>query len=412
MHKRVAIFILMIWPLAVAAQGGETLEFEIRVNEALTTQDVVGAALDNSPDQLVVGSKEQYAKALSGQASSLFADTPEISVRLQNDRLFSNQGLREWESSLDIPLWMPGQKSASRQKARMSDREARAYQNLALLNVTGLVREMLWEIKLATAALGRARDNLQISEDLGNDISKKIEAGNLPRQNSILAQKDIMTRKIELIKAEAEYIHAGREYESITGLTEMPAYFEEAVDHGADMVNVPILELYRAKVDGLEAEYNIRRKSWGKAPTLSIGVKRETASFMDQNIDSVGVGLSVPLGASAHVKSKRAEAALALAEMEREQALVNREYKLSLHEAEHELEVCEVQLPLSASHFKMSQENLRLAQKAFDMGETDLFDLLKIQEQFFSSSAENTQIIIECKRAIARHNQVKGVLLP
>jgi outer membrane protein, heavy metal efflux system len=98
--------------------------------------------------------------------------------------------------------------------------------------------------------------------------------------------------------------------------------------------------------------------------------------------------------------------------MEREQALVNREYKLSLHEAEHELEVCEVQLPLSASHFKMSQENLRLAQKAFDMGETDLFDLLKIQEQFFSSSAENTQIIIECKRAIARHNQVKGVLLP
>ena len=150
MHKRVAIFILMIWPLAVAAQGGETLEFEIRVNEALTTQDVVGAALDNSPDQLVVGSKEQYAKALSGQASSLFADTPEISVRLQNDRLFSNQGLREWESSLDIPLWMPGQKSASRQKARMSDREARAYQNLALLNVTGLVREMLWEIKLAT----------------------------------------------------------------------------------------------------------------------------------------------------------------------------------------------------------------------------------------------------------------------
>ncbi|PCI43551.1 MAG: hypothetical protein COB49_12070, partial [Alphaproteobacteria bacterium] len=38
-----------------------------------------------------------------------------------------NQGLREWESSLDMPLWMPGQKAASRQKARMYILEAEAY---------------------------------------------------------------------------------------------------------------------------------------------------------------------------------------------------------------------------------------------------------------------------------------------
>lgn len=412
MPKGVLILILMAWPFAVLAQGNDVLEFEIKVSDKLTVQDVVNAAFNKSPDQFVVGSKEQYAQALSSRASSLFADTPEISIRLQNDRLFSNQGLKEWESSLNMPLWMPGQKSANRQKARMSDQEAKAYQDLALLNVTGLVREILWEIKLAAAQLGQARDNLKVAEDLGNDIARKIEAGNLPRQNSILAQKEIMTRKMDLIKAEAEYIHAGREYESITGLMEMPAEFEEVAAIDIDTDNVPILNLYRAKVDGLEAEYNIQRKSWGKAPTLSLGVKRETSSFMDQNINSIGVGLSVPLGASAHVKSKRAEAAVVLAEMEREQALINREYRLSLHEGEHELEVCESQLPLSASHFEMSQENLRLGQKAFDMGETDLFDLLKIQEQFFSSSAENTQIIIECKRAIARHNQVKGVLLP
>jgi len=412
MHRSVVFFILMIWPFAVLAQDGGTLEFEITVSETLTVQDVVSAALQKSPDNPVTKIKEQYARALSGQASSLFSDTPEISVKYQSDRFISNQGLKEWESSINMPLWMPGQKSASRQKARMSEQEANAYQKLVIFNVTGQVREHLWEIRLAQAGLQQARDNLKVAEDLNRDITRKIEAGNLPRQNSLLTQKEIMARKMELLDAEVEYIHGAREYESITGLTEMPVFFDEILDHGVDTPTVPIIELYNTKVDYLEAEYRVTKNSWSSAPKLSVGIKRETASFMDRNIDSVGIGLSVPLGAGSHMTTKRSAAALALAEMVRERELIKREHRLHLHEAEHEVEVCEVQLPLSESHFEMARENLRLSQKAFDLGETDLFDLLKIQEQYFSSSADNIQIIIECKRAIARHNQIKGVLLP
>ncbi|HPF47822.1 MAG: TolC family protein [Alphaproteobacteria bacterium] len=409
---RVIFFTLVIWPCVLMAQQAETPEFEIIENDTLTLHDVVNAAMARSPDLGVVKSKEENANALRSRASSLFADTPEISLKMQNDRFMSNQGLREWESALEMPLWMPGQKSASRQKARMSTQEARAYQDLALFNVTGQVREQLWQIKIASAALEQARANLKIAEDLDRDIQKRIEAGNLPRQDELLSQKEVMSRKMELITAQAEFIHAGKRYESVTGLTEYPTFFEEEVDHSEDNENAPIIRLYNAKVDYLDAAYNEQRNSWSSAPKLSVGVKRETASYTGQNINSVGVSVLVPLGAGAHMKSKRSEAALALAEMERERELIKREYRLALHEAEHELEVCEAELPLSATHFELAKENLRLGQKAFDMGETNLFDFLKIQEQYFSSAAANKKIIIECKRAVARHNQVKGVLLP
>ncbi|MBT5186587.1 MAG: TolC family protein, partial [Kordiimonadaceae bacterium] len=180
---------------------------------------------------------------------------------------------------------------------------------------------------------------------------------------------------------------------------------DEAID------KAPIIEFARAKVEFMRAEFKEANSSWSSSPKLSVGVKRERGSFLDRNIDSVGIGLSLPFGATSHTTSKRAEASMALAQAERELQLTKRDYRLELHEAEHDLEICEIQLPYMKSHFELSQENLRLSQKAFNMGESDLLDLIKIQEQYVLSSAQNNKKIIECKRAIARQNQVQGVMV-
>ncbi|MBL4604080.1 MAG: TolC family protein [Emcibacteraceae bacterium] len=403
---------LLLWPFAAASQDGGTLEFKIGLSDNLTLQDVVKATLLRSPNNVVARAKENKADALSGRASSLFSDTPEISFNHQNDSIMSNQGLREWESSLDMPLWMPGQKAASRQKARMYTLEADAYQKLVILEATGQVREMFWEIKLADAGLQQSRNNLKMALALDRDITDKIAAGNLPKRDALLSQKEIMTRRMELITAEADYIHPAREYEAVTGLTVMPAHIDEVVNLEVDGENAPEIELAQAKVAFMEAEYKESKSSWSNPPKLSVGFKRETGSFLGRNINSLGVGLSIPLGAGVHMTSKRTAAALELAEADRANQILKREHRLHLHEAEHELEVCAIQLPFSKAHFDMATENLRLSQRAFDLGESDLLDLLKIQEQYFLSAGDNITKIIECKRAIARHNQIKGVLLP
>ncbi|PHZ86505.1 TolC family protein [Paremcibacter congregatus] len=417
MLNRVFLWLLLImgYSTGLSAQEGHKQpdqEFEVTVNKSLTIADVVKATLSRSPENFVIKSKENNAVALTKRAESFFANTPEISLSHQNDRFGSDQGLREWESSLEMPLWLPGQKSASKQKARMSEKEAEAYQDLSLWYVWGQVRELLWQVKLAEAGLDESRNSLEMAMALDRDIARKISAGLLPQRDSLLSKKEVMSRRMEFITAQKEYIHAAKQYESVTGLNQMPEQIEEFSVPDDEALAAPVLVLADANVEFLQADYREKSKEWSVAPRLSLGVRREKSSYLDRNIDSVSLGLSVPLGGGVHMGPKRAEAALALAEAERQREIVKREHRLHLHEAEHELEVCKSQLPLTQSHLELAQENLRLSQKAFDLGEGNLLELLKVREQFFMSSSQNSLRNIECKRAIARHNQIKGVVVP
>lgn len=413
MIKYIAILPFLLFPFAATAKIGEDVIEDAIIATDISFPEIVEAALALSPEREFLKSKNYNASLLASKASNLFSATPILSIHHQNDRFLSHQGLREWEGSIDFPLWMPGQKSASQKKARLSKEEVAAYEKLVILQIHGQVRELLWELKISQMNMDQARKNLELAQEFDFDVNKKIAAGNLPRQNALLSSSDVIERRLALSVAQTEHIHAARAYTALTGLSQMPDNIEEKViKQELQAIRAPILQLYDARVDFLDAQYRAVRASWESPPTLSLGVKRESGSYFDRNVDSIGIGVSVPLGSTSHAKSKQAEAALLLAEMERERALLEREYSLELHEAEHELEVCEIQLPLTQEHNEMASRNLELSQKAFDIGETDLLDHLKIREQYFTANAAYNQIALECKRAIARYNQTTGVLLP
>jgi len=408
--------VLVIYPLGLWAQEAHEGEFRIKADNALSIEEVVSLTLSRSPDKILLKAKEKNTKAYTSRAASFFAATPEISLRHQNDSLGADQGLREWESSLDLPLWMPGQRSASKQKARMSEKETRAYEQLVIWQVRGEIVELLWQIKLAQSDLDQSHQNLEMALALEKDLLRKIAAGNLPKRAGLLSRKEVMSRKMQVIEAEREYIHSAKQYEAITGLKRMPANvtanFSEDFLHKNETYMSPTIALADANVAFLQAAYREKSREWNVAPRLSLGVRREKSSYLDRNIDSVSLGLSMPLGSGAHMAPRRAAAGMALAEAERQREIIKREHRLHLHEAEHELEVCESQLPLTENHYDLAAENLRLSQKAFDLGESDLRDLLIVREQFYQSSSQKIQKNIECKRAIARHNQIKGVMQP
>jgi outer membrane protein TolC len=56
------------------------------------------------------------------------------------------------------------------------------------------------------------------------------------------------------------------------------------------------------------------------------------------------------------------------------------------------------------------QENLRLARVAFDVGETDLVGLLRVQRLAFAALRRVKELRIMRQRAIARFNQAAGRL--
>ena len=81
-----------------------------------------------------------------------------------------------------------------------------------------------------------------------------------------------------------------------------------------------------------------------------------------------------------------------------------------MHEAEHNLSVSRAELVLAGKQYEIAKESLRLAQKAFQLGETDLVSLLRVQSQTFEAERAFSTRQVQVQWDVARYNQTVGVL--
>ncbi|MFC7050093.1 TolC family protein [Emcibacter nanhaiensis] len=403
-------FLLLMGPGAAFAEEHEGEHVKLVPDQALSLGEVIDRAAELAPDRFMVDARNKTGKAYGRKASSFFAGAPEISVHHQNDFLISDQGLREWEGRLDLPIWMPGEKRAWKDRARAAGSEADAFRNQLVWAVAGEVRDLVWQVKLAEASLDESRAALETAEKLLDDVEKRIRAGDLPKNTVLLARQELAGRRIAIKGAERDYVDSAMMYKTYTGLDRIPTNIAEQRQEVEDDYAVPPVIYARRQMDYYQAEYDSERASWSSSPTITVGVKRERGGYDDRSIDSVSFGLTVPLGSATHSAPRRAEAAEKLANAERELAMAMREQKLALHEAEHELEVCLIQQEITDEHFRMASENLRLAERAFELGESDLMDLLRVREQYFQSSGVHSRQKLQCSLGVARYNQTKGIL--
>jgi outer membrane protein TolC len=82
-----------------------------------------------------------------------------------------------------------------------------------------------------------------------------------------------------------------------------------------------------------------------------------------------------------------------------------------LREAEHGLDRIEEALVIAEKSRRLSEEQLRMAQTAFKVGESNLFELLLVQNKTVQARRQYRDYRIKLQRAIARYNQAVGVLL-
>ena len=82
----------------------------------------------------------------------------------------------------------------------------------------------------------------------------------------------------------------------------------------------------------------------------------------------------------------------------------------SMHEVEHNLEVGSMQLDVLTKQNVIAQQNLNISRKAFQLGELDLSDLLRIQTQTFNTERSLKNQQVQGLWNIARYNQAVGEL--
>lgn len=372
---------------------------------------VVDAAFERYPDRVLPAAINQQGKAIRRQASSLLAKNPSFTVTHENDALTDTLGFQDWTGSVQLPLWLPGQRSRRVDVADATDLEAMSLTRFYKWRVSGEVRELLWSTKIAEAEVTLARAAVDSAQALETDIDKRVKAGELARTDHILARKETLARQITLATATANLDEFRKQYHMLTGFTEIPKDISEKnVKDTSLPLQHPTLLAASYRTDRARAQSNQVRHEKRANPILALGTRNERGQSGQPVNTILTLGISLPLGLRSQSAPRIADAQRQLTEQQISQANLQRELEKKLVTAISEKQRAAQTLKLAQQQQQLAAEGLRLTQRAFDLGESDLFTLLQAHTQALTSDRDLQMRQLEQGRAVARHNQALGVI--
>lgn len=381
---------------------------------------VVEQAWRLHPQAAGLDAREAEARAAREIAGGLTPEPASVSLGNLNDRQDRNLGRQEWEVEFAVALWLPGQRAARTAEADTRISEAAARRVAARLEVAGEVREAWWSLAAARTAEALAVRRLDTARSLDADVQRRFKVGELSRIDANLAQGEVLAAEAELIETRTALLQAEQAFRLLTDTVAPPELGEEAPaarqdpGSGASPVDVtdlhPQLALAAAAARSARARVRLAEETRRAAPELALRVVRERDGFDDPYSNRVGVTLKIPFSSGPQVRrdtsAAQAEADQADAEMRRAQSRV----QLEAERARRTLDAAERQLAMAGERRTLTADNLRLSEKAFALGESDLATLLRIRAAVYDAAGFHDRQRLGRAAAISRLNQALGVL--
>jgi outer membrane protein TolC len=382
----------------------------LNVNPNLKLGEVLEKTFLRHPLQATLQSRDSVVSAKKLVANAILPTAPAVSLLHQNDVLGSGRGEREWQAEMELPVWLPNQRNNRLKVADASQSSVIASRESLKLHVAGQLREALWDVAANDNNLALALNQLEVANKLQHDVEKRHQAGEMAKTDVMLAQQETLRAEKDKLRAEAEVMHARHRYYLLTGLRELPASYTEKQSELEDYSQSSIWLEAQSKVGLAETERSLAQVESHENMQVLFNMRSTKGAFDSTANDSVGLKLRIPFGGETRAAPIKAAAELGVGNALSEREALKYTLEAAMHEAEHNLSVSRAELAIANKQFDIAKESVRLAQKAFQLGESDLVSLLRVQAQTFEAERAFTTRQIQVQWDIARYNQTVGVL--
>jgi outer membrane protein TolC len=382
----------------------------IEVDAALSLAKVVDLTLEKYPDASWLKSLEEEAAAIAQRGDSWTAGASQAGLRFQEA---TSGTLHYIDGLVQVPLWNLGQRDAEQKTAQLAESNALSQADAVKLRVAGLIRAALWNMELANLTYEQAKTELGITDQLLAKVRRRVELGDLPRADFLLAQTESLQKRSVVTQAEAELMHARKRYAGITQMTKIPKdYQEKLVGLTEIQQSHPALAAINSQIERKQAELGAIKLVGSGQTNVAVGINsdRFTNDPRSNQTESFNIGVTVPFGGSAHFAPQVAAINVELNKLIAEREQMNRDLEQAHHEAEHSLEVNRAELGIANELKQVAEEHLKMTHLSFSVGEIDLMDLLKIQSRTQQAVLNAKQRAIMLQRDIALYNQAVGVM--
>lgn len=369
--------------IATSGQGAA------RPARSLSFHDAVGMAwaIDPTRTELQVG--QHGAAQRASAAGSWFAGGPTVSGEYMDDHaLGSNLGYTTYQGGVSVPLWLPGQRSATRKVASMEAATLAEQLNVAHMALAIRVLDAAAVERMAMARLATARDLYEAMSRMGASVGRASRAGELSAADRQLAEAGTQNARNELALAQEEEENARTGLDVLLGQPAMP----DITQYGGSDVsrarftaprdiedNDPRVRAAQHTVEAAEANMKLARRSFMPNPEIGVDAIHEK-QFGSPWDDRVGLNFSIPLPSEVRNAPLMAEARNRLAAATSQQVQARRMVHLEMMRVRERLITATATRQASAAAAASMEQRAVAQEHAWRVGEASLDTALQARQ--------------------------------
>lgn len=403
---------MALGPLHTAHAQGATspLADAAPARSGLSFPDALAMAWAQDPLRAELGTNRHSAEARARAAGSWFAGGPSLNGSYFDDHAVgSNIGYTTYEGGVSVPLWLPGQGSATRKLAR-ADAEAAAERTSA--------EHMALAVRLldasATALLARRRVATTVAlasaaARLNTQTATAARMGELTQADQQMAQAALATAQTDAAMAQEEAQTATAGLVALLGSPVVPDIQAFSAPQSAETrlvahtveENDPRVRAAQKETAAAQADLVLARRSFMPNPQVGVGVIHEE-QYGSPWDTRVGVNFTMPLPSAVHSAPILAEARNRVAAAETQETLARRMVRQELAQIRARLASAAATLKSARTAAQQLDRRAYLLEHSWKLQENSLDDALRARQAAYAADLVRDRAEILWHSAILR----------
>jgi len=387
----------------------------------LSLRQAFDAAWARQPEAMALQARRDAARAQQRAAKAWTPESAALELSNKTDRLGSNQGAREFEVGVAVPLWLPGERSSS---AALADAEGAATESRATaaqLRVAAAVREAWWQWQRARIEVGTARDQLENTRLIAADVARRAKAGDLARADQHQADGAVASAEASVAQAEGGLAAARQHLRALAGaapassggaMTELRnALAEPAPDAAAaELESHAALQELKDRAVVAERTVALAATQSRANPELMLATTRDRGARGAASQQTITLAVRIPFGGGPRFEGRSTNARAEATEIQAQLALERERLSAEREAARVRVESSRTQLMAAERRAQLASESRGFFDKSFRLGETDLPTRLRIEAEAAEAERQAARTRIELAAAISAWRQALGLL--
>lgn len=377
-------------------------------------KELFEAAWARQPEAIALQTRREAAQARRRAADAWTPEPPSLEASHKTDRLMRNDGAREVELGIAVPLWLPGER---RSTGTLADAEVAAVESraqAARVRLAAVVRDAWWNWQRAGVEAAIARGQFDNARRIAEDVGRRAKAGELARADQHQADGAVAAAEAILAHAEATASAAQQQVKALSGIAVLalqaatPAAEPEPVAPETSIH--PALAEIQDRATAAERAAALAGTQSRANPELTLATTRDRGASGERYGQTVTLAVRIPFGGGprhdSRVATARADAAEALAQL----ALDRNRLQSERDAAQARVEAARIQLVAAERRATLARETRGFFEKSFRLGESDLPTRLRIENEATEAERQAARSRIDLAAAISAWRQALGLL--